>query len=297
MCSTVVAQGTKNATRQPLPKATQAREAYSNTEFDPSVSRLPVGFNGNNIIELFAELEKTELKHKKREFESTVRWEERVRLAETQTILGKLGRNSTYAFVVQQGPAFKDPSRNAVKIDYDADSAKFDIAVDLDTPSYRQYPEENEQESSKSESAIIIFKGAANHRSYIGSNGFGAKREVNAWEHTEYEVLLSNSGFHSALHHRDALNAFVVSRTFHIAIPMPLERAKTVKPQIRVLVIGKLSEPFVSSGSSYDGPTIDDPIELSVSYKYVQMDISAIWVYNHETGTVYVRRQPTDEYQ
>jgi hypothetical protein len=133
-----------------------------------------------------------------------------------------------------------------------------------------------------------MSSGPASNRAYTGSNVFGAVQEVTEFEFKEYKLLIANS----------AAIPFVVSldpKRLHVEVPMPPEKAKEVKPQIRVMAICKLTAPFTSSGKLHKEPVHDDPISVNIDQKYLNVNISAIWIYNYNTGAVYARIKPTDE--
>ena len=175
-------------------------------------------------------------------------------------------------------------------MDYDADGGKFEIVVTGDAPEHQQYPGENRMYLYLGGFAMGVLREPSSHKTYIGSNGFGASRQVHAYDRTEYQVLIAEET--SGLCDSQPCLSLPVSpkhKEFHVTVPMSADTAGRVKKQLQVVVIGKLAVPFVSTGSSYRAPTVDDPVEVGVRMNYVKMDISAVWVYNRETGAVYAR--------
>jgi hypothetical protein len=276
-CLTIAAQSTKKATR-PVPKETQlqVQDAYSNTGFDPTLARLPAGFRGHDIQALSSELKSADSAKKKGEFESTEQWAERLRLAEGRPILGTLTHNSTYAFLIGQN--YSEFS-SGIKIDYDADAARFDISAEAEPPIYF-----SERDKPGGVLSLPIWTGRPDSGAYIGSNGFGAVREVTEYSSREYKLIIVNS---AAFPFIDIpvwkLLGFKQIRGEVSASPAI---ARDVKSQIHLLAVCKLAPPYVTSGWSNREATLDNPVSRNITYTYVHVDLEAVWIYNQETGEV-----------
>src|ERR1700682_591520 len=284
-CLTMFAQTKTRTPQRTLAKPTQQKEVYSNTEFDPTASRLPAGFNGHDIQRLLSALEEAESGKKKGEFESTEQWMERLRLAEASPISGTLTRNSTYAFVIGQN--YSDFS-SGVKIVYDADRAKFDVSTQAEPPIYL-----SERAKAGGALSLPVWTTGSLGRAYIATNGFGAVREVTEYTSTEYKLIIANN---------DAMPFIDVPlwkplgfREIRGEVFILPALAREVKSQIRLVAVCKLAVPYVTSGWLLREATLDNPVSRNIDFKYLNVNLLAIWLYNHETGAVYARIHPSPQ--
>ena len=67
--------------------------------------------------------------------------------------------------------------------------------------------------------------------------------------------------------------------------------AQQAKPDIRFLFVGELKSPYGGGDHDYVTPKINNPVEKTFRNHYVAMQITQIWVYNFESGVVYVKVQ------
>jgi hypothetical protein len=112
-------------------------------------------------------------------------------------------------------------------------------------------------------------------------------QEVEEFGFKEYKLIIANS----------VAVPFVTSlvpKRIHVEVPVPPEKAKEVKPNIKAIAICKLAAPFTTSGELRKEPAHDDPISVNIDHKYLKVNILAIRICNRATGTVYAKIQPTD---
>jgi hypothetical protein len=340
---------------------------YSTAEFDPSVTRLAVGFDGHDIQKLSSELDKVHALGQKAEFESTQEWKDRLNAVEAQSTIGPLTRKSIYAFLIERNaplidmddafaraygttmdleeafgalksgldeltaasklsrrdaaqliegygadeieqvrrngralraeavvlenrskasdPVAQQKSQHAVtvaagepldspgnplQIVYDADRASFDVTVQADLPVY------------PGGSTLRSSTGRASHRTYTGSNAYGALMKVDQYNFKEFKLLIANVATVPFV-------ANLVPKRLHFEIPMPAEKAREVKPQIQAIAICKLLAPYTTSVAVHREATRDSPIELNIDRKYIIVDLLDVLVYNRDSGEVYAR--------
>lgn len=161
---------------------------------------------------------------------------------------------------------------SAVNVTYDADRAQFAITIQGEIPPHA------------GGSTLRVGNGPVSRHSYVGSNGFGAVREVAEYEFTEYNLVAANSA------------AFPLTskapKRFYIHVPMGPEQAQRVKSQIRVLAVCRLVRPFVAAGKLRKDPTHEDPVSLKINYSFLNVNILEFLVFNHETGEIYAVATP-----
>jgi hypothetical protein len=171
---------------------------------------------------------------------------------------------------------------NHVEIKYDADKECFDIAIVLEYE--RGSRGENTEGPGADENAndkTLPITSDRSYRTYKAANAFGAVRSVSEQTGTNYQLILFN-----------ASRSFPVTSgpwksTIPFHISMRRDQAAQIKDQLRILAVCSLDEPYREDGSQVIKPTIDDPVEVFIRYKYLTVQLNALWIYNYETGVVY----------
>lgn len=65
--------------------------------------------------------------------------------------------------------------------------------------------------------------------------------------------------------------------------------AKNIKPNLRILLIGKIEEPLTSSRSFNYEPTPSESTEYTLNQHYIYLKVQEIWIYNQATGQIYTK--------
>lgn len=105
-------------------------------------------------------------------------------------------------------------------------------------------------------------------RTYMGQNAFGVKKSINysKFENIFIETDKSHSGF--------------------TLFDMKPDKAKTIVPNLRFLIVGELITPFVKTNPVSYKPTIDNPEHIDGNNYSVTIEMKEIWLYDFETGRV-----------
>lgn len=138
-------------------------------------------------------------------------------------------------------------------------------------------------------------------RSYEAGNSMGAKVTVEETDAVYYNVTFSNfkdfpitkvvnpiyQGLSSSMSENYAKD--VIVGTLNLDIP----KARDAKENLRVLIVGKLAEPFVWKGVFLNKATMSKPKESFAQYFYVHVQAEEMWLFNYETGEIYqkIKRQ------
>ena len=145
-------------------------------------------------------------------------------------------------------------------------------------------------------------------RSYIGSNAFGATREVTSYRAAQYGLALVNQQeFGSSRHDDNRYNIktpLTSVREVSIAIQIPPDKARALKDNIGVLLLCKPSlyksdakiklrvgNDLIFENTFYSEATIDSPTSLSYDRKYINVEVLSIWVYDIRTGEILSKKQ------
>ena len=246
-----IAQDRKIASKQ-----TRKVEAYANLPpipFDISQDRLPPGYNGADIAALYSYLIK-KAPLKKDEFETKEEYENKV--------LGAVP-NDIYAFNIKESTS----SLSGLNIKpYDSDKKQYQVV--LKTEYLSEY-------THKDYRASFILKTVNKRaRSYIGSNAFGATREVSDYSATQYGIALTNEQNFGVNHYSPSsygLKSVLDSiRILNINIEVPIDRARSLKNNIGVLLLCKPSL-YKSDKANEEVYVSRDDKEILLGVRYLPM--------------------------
>jgi hypothetical protein len=211
------------------------------------------------------------------EYEKTSEYQERLRRAMIEPIVGELRPSGLFAFVFRptRGSDIEMPT-----LHYDADREEMIVNVNS-VEDNRQYPDNREGEYSRA----IIWMSASSSRSYEGSNAFGATAEVTSINGERYALLFDQSTrqFMSDVENNKLSTSGEVR--FHLSV----DEARDLRDRLRVLIVCRIKEPPVTNGSAYNQPTISDPTEIAIKDNYLHVALDSIWVFDDETGKVYAK--------
>lgn len=254
---------------------------FLETNFDPSVEKLPSHFAGHDIKTLYNELSTLAAGAKKGEFETTEEFGARLRRENSGTLLGKSEKNGLFAFTLLNagGEAF-----------YDADQKIMTMAVVLSLASKDVY--------TPSDKKGLVSQSEGSEETYEGSNAMGGKVQVTRHLGKDYEVALrnySNFGMTRYVNSRTRSLGYTTDTFANdailIQIPMDVATAKSVKEHLKVLAIVRLLEPYTFEGTLYDKPTFDRPQEYFLQYYYVNAELLELWAYDDTSGQIYSRKK------
>lgn len=287
-----IAKGKKASNRQ---KGETASAEVGDTSplvpFDINAEKLPPNYKGTNIVKLYSSLAK-KAPLKKKEFETTAEYERKIAEAVTDDI---------YAFKIE---AAGTGLRGLKVHPYDADSQT--LKIDLET----EYLSKSTLEDYRA--SLIVKTLDKSSSSYIGSNAFGATRLVSKYRETQYGIALVNQQDFGKSRYDDAFSKIKTIMTsvreINMKIEIPIDKAKTLKNNIGVLLLCKpapyKSNAIISDNQGndlifenyyYSGATIDSPSVESYDRKYINVEVLAIWVYDIRTGEVLLKTQLKDK--
>ncbi len=234
-----------------------AEDFYDDKPFDVNLFNIPANYKGQNILRLYDAL-KAEF-GPKTEFETTAAYQTRINSAKTKVLFGSLTAQSVFAFSVDLKSSVQyEADAQILKVSHYLDKGPFDLKR---VEYWVALP--SEQRSSK----ITGF--------YTGENAYGAKREVKKLLTQVCKLLFMNE------------EEFAKQRIIRFGVQMSPEKAQTVKPNLKLLVIYTLTAPFVKDDSHYSSATIDNPVEEATIYYYVCATMaSQLWLYDGKTGEI-----------
>jgi hypothetical protein len=249
---------------------------YSEDEFTGSIGP---HYAGNDLREIYQVLESR--LSPKGEYEKTSEYEDRLRRAMNEPIAGSLRPNGLLAFVFKPQRR-SDSDLTHPYLSYDADKEQMIVnmsPVEDDRINAHHHDDEI--------SEAIIWEKGSRSRSYEGSNAFGASTEVTSINQERYALLYDVS---IMSHERPSLvSADGMSDSGEVRFHLPVAQAKVLSDRLRVLIVCSIKEAPVANGYAYNAPTISDPIEIAIKDNYLHVSLDSIWVFDDETGKVYVK--------
>src|SRR5579863_3380788 len=246
------------------PATAQTADRYSLVPFDPSVEALPRGFRGHDPERIYAALKRAKLK--KDEFESSDAYNRRMETLKGQPILGSLTLQSLYVFDLELVDGYRlpsDPSYSGrpVKPTYDADHGTMSILL-----SWSSSLDSNSELRSFRSKSRVMPRG-----SYIGSNAFGVARTIRSYRYDSYCLAVPDA-----------------SSELRVAFGIAPDKARTVRHRVRLLLVGRLAEPFTLPDEQNAWPAeIDKPFEYIFTEHQIRFNPKYMIAYDPATGEIF----------
>lgn len=266
ICALVPALDAQQAIKQKSP-------GFSLEPFNLELEALPPAFVGHDFDTLYKNLMKIESSMIKDEFETTEQYLQRIDKNESSPIVGSLGYETVYAAQLRPGHAV-----------YDADSQTLSAYVGVSSYYYR-----SGMGLDSSKHKILLNVKQLSSRTSIRSNTFGANVEVTSTSmESDYLVFDKKDieGFPT--------ETFDDPDTFReyglvMKVRVPLNEAKRIKEDLRVLALFKLTRPYASEATSLIEPTIDYPYESLSKNRSLYTSPLEFWAYDPLTGKVLLK--------
>jgi TonB family protein len=270
--SLAVAQESSKA-RSKLP----VRQRISNVSaFDDQAESFRPHFTGNDAEAIY-ELVKAKLPNPaKSEFESNSEYDARVHEFANKTLVDSTKVRDLFAFSLSGSPFTEPVSADLEKItrnverEYDAESRTLTIELPSALGSVFQ-------QWSPLWRASLKYVGG----DYIGSNAFGVRRKITRW--AESDLII-------AVHGSQWLVPDCREDTLGNDLSCPVEAngptARTLSQNLRIIIVGRLTAPFISFESYTSDPTIDAPAEILHKIKYLHVDLEQLWLTDGANGRV-----------
>jgi len=258
-------------------KVDAAKKRYSEIPFNPSVDRIPANYMGNDADIIYRVLERRENSQAKGEFETTEQYQARIERLNRQPLTGSLQITSLLAFKVAD-----------VKFRYVAD----DRVMKLYLPTSFAVDEADQIDNSR---IALKVQESVSFRSYAASNAFGATTLVKEKDVKSIQLGVVNAPDFELRNDPDPdLDCFYGPdlRCFYGELRLAPEQARRLKQSARALVIGSLADRPISKGASTGDATIQNPTAYFEQVRYVNLEVSEIWIYSPETGTVFLKIRP-----
>jgi hypothetical protein len=195
------------------------------------------------------------LRSPKTEFETTADYQQRLANILHQDIAPGVSLESPLPFLLNQ--AFVGSTLPVAKLSYDADSEFLKVSIST-TP--------------VGQMAELILKtegGEVGH--YTGQNAFGATADVSRMHSEDYGITFDRNTW---LNRSD------------IITPIPRDQARIVYSHLRLILVCKAVQPYVTSRFQHLDPTLDSPIDSNANGNLIVVEPLELRLYDEQTGQV-----------
>lgn len=260
--------------------------AIQGDHVDLAVTRLP-------IETLVDAVKKTAVMPSKGEFESTADFEARKTSARSKSFLGGSTLNDVFAISMPVSKWALDSL--AYTFNPDASEGALFVLPDTSTGGYKGVFEKREYGE---QSGIDFFKNLAgkiiSRSTYVGSNAYGAKVTVEKTASVSYGLAADRIPFLTFI--RKNYYGSDLSRISNLAairFKMDGSAAAKMIPDLRVLMIFSLREPFVLEDAIHVEPKRDNPVDIVGLFQFLRVDVLGIIWYARSTGEILARLPET----
>jgi TonB family protein len=273
-----------------LAQTRHTTQAFDTVPFDTSIDKLPPGYIGHSLVNLAQVLPNWERIAKKSEFETTADYQERYAKHRQALLFGRVRFNDLMAFSISSG----DDDQLTAK--YDADLGILTVTLKL----RRDVLNDNKDDPVYTATWVDTSR---TYGSYVGRNVFNRAVRVKVVRADQFNlgVCASDLEDFTELNQGDSkigsYTSYAFQKSRNVALNMGPTQAREIKPRLRALIIGHLSDEPYSHTSDRDTPTINDPYDY-YSHKYlIKVIPQEIWIYDVVSGLIYYRITPTPEPQ
>jgi hypothetical protein len=263
--------------QRPVSKSKRAVATFATAPLDTTSTQLGPQYGGVDPEILYNELERRS-KERKGEFETTAAFNARIVKLESSPLVGAITRESPIALALSTGAGLLDSAksryvadRGVLVISLETTAAVIGIKADMDKRSLR---------------LRRVFHPS---KTYIGQNAYGAKVAVEETFVDMFELIVENF---NEFERRGARGSLTYQRIITAEIPMTAAEAMTVKPNLRVLALVKLVNPYFLTGYITQKPTISKPRDTFVVYQYLVGNVYEFWIYDYASGRIYAKWRP-----
>jgi TonB family protein len=233
---------------------------FDGRPFDISVEDLPANYLGHSFLQIYSALHVRGPLLKKGEYESTIDYKNRLAGLSSWPISASLNSDSVVAF-----------SLNSVKQSYDADLTALDMTLKFDGT------------YSSGHRTVSWLHTEKPGGSYIGRNAFNRAVRVKLYRYDDYQLSVEEeliSRIPSFVHAQNGYSSSII---------IPPQEAQRIRPNVRALLICRLSKDPVSRYESHSPATINEPYdEYTFTYTLDVVPL-AVWFYDMSSGRVFAK--------
>jgi TonB family protein len=253
---------------------------FDTVPFNISIEKLPPNYTGHSLAGLAVILPNWERNAKKSEFETTADYQGRLLREKQKTLVGEIHFNSLMAFAIAEN------EKEQLTAKYDADLGVMTVTLKMQ----QEYTPGNFDNPYYS---LVWAESSKRLGGYIGRNAFNRAVRVQVYRNDEFLLGMSGLDLEAFAEMRSTGNRYTKiyehEKSFNIALNMGANEARAVKPNLRALFIGRLTDSPYYYDYGRDTPEIDDPYDRFEHTYMIKIVPQEIWIYNIASGLIYAR--------
>jgi len=279
---------------------------FQNIPFDLSVERLPPGFVGADLSGVYNSLAQRQSLHKE-EFETTEAFKRRKAEIARQPVLGSLLLTSVYAFSHQIKNSKYDADRGILDFQPESEllisfsllgdkksSPQLASVTDANIPMGLLKTTMYWTDHEKVYDVLIWDYKESRHEMYQATNGFGAAVAVSRWSEQVLGLAWCMMGRYDPVVNFKPTEAAIKIPWDAFQVKLSPEAARRAKSNARALIIGKLTDFGTGAYTSMqilrtNQPTLNDPRDTNEITRAIGFDASEVWIYDKESGDVFLK--------
>jgi hypothetical protein len=244
---------------------------------DPTATQLKPQYRGINPGILYSELERRS-NESKGEFETTQAFNERMTKLQGRPLIGTISKDSLIPFTL----ASENTMLNKVTSRYDADKGVLAVSIEMTAPVVGVRMDLDKR-------SVPLRYDFQPSTSYVGQNAYGAKVTIEKTFANVYELLIENFRDFERVP-RDSSLTF--RHTITANLEMTPAEAMAAKPNLKVLALARLHDPYILKGYLSHKPTVSEPRDTFAVYHYLVCEVKEFWIYDYASGRIYAKWRP-----
>lgn len=261
-CAIVLLFSVDNIAAQTKSKPPAPASNYIMTPFDADIEKLPPNFLGHNGKQIYESLQSRKFTATKDEFETTEQFNRRVQSASQLPLFGKVSTQSLLALKLERFDSKYDADQSILQARLFTTLACMSETI---TPLLNCFTQNWEVSSSE----------------YLAQNIFGVKFKVKKVVSESIELNIVN---YEKLQLKEIEISSEKAVTFDI--PMDMSKARNVKENLKALIIGELTYPYISSSGRSTEGTITSPTDVITTQQILRLKVLQLWLYDFKTGEI-----------
>lgn len=238
--------------------------SYSEEPLNLNLTQLPPNYRGQNPADVYNSLVKKF--REQQEFETKEDYKKRLVQSSLTPVIGNISMDGYFVATVGL-------SVDAMK--YDADRRSLKLSVPSKASLYSN--------SFNPPISLQIGEEFGVIDTYIGQNGYGVEKQVDKTQTNYFELIFRNP---KDFKYKDS-GFTTIAGDLNFLIPMLPSVAMSAKPDLRMLIVYQLQEPYIEYYKSHVTAKVTDPEEKYLYWHYINANARQIWFYNATTGEVY----------
>lgn len=248
---------------------------YSNQAILSGLPSLPPNYLGADIKGLLSSISDSKVLAPKSEFETSAQYDARIASFANVRLLGDISPNEQIAFVIAA-------DSNNLIISYDADTQDFTIGLKGSSRNFLIEP------GRPAYVTLDLVSDLQTPKKYMGSNAMGASVVIEELDGQDYGLAIPPENW---LFSQEGIIASGASKeNILLALHASSDRAPSIKPQLRIAIVGKSNEPYILHDVFGKDATFTEPTKYLIGKRYLPFIPSELLLFRNDTGEILERQ-------